>query len=167
MKEETHASNMPSLKEIMLARHRNIPHSPHISLLQYPVYYFFYGSMTDPATLKRILNLDEAPKLHEAYIVGYTVARKNNLPALIDGPRAEEVKGYAYFVGSEAEGAKLRECHSKQYKVAPCLVHFRDGNKVTRIPGNVFKHVGDAEAFLEPTDTQDWVHVSMESLGSS
>lgn len=169
-KKETHANNnnnMPSFKEIMLARHRDIPHNPYISLLQYPVYYFFYGSMADPATLKRTLNLDETAKLHEAYIVGYTVARKDGRPALIDGPQGEVVKGYAYFVGSEAEGKKLREGHPKQCRVAPCLVHFLDGNKVTRISGNVFKHVGDAEAFLEPVDTQDWVHVSMESLGDS
>lgn len=158
---------MPSFREIMLARHRDIPHNPYISLLQYPVYYFFYGSMADPATLKRTLNLDETAKLHEAYIVGYTVARKDGRPALIDGPQGEVVKGYAYFVGSEAEGKKLREGHPKQCRVAPCLVHFLDGNMVTRISGNVFKHVGDAEAFLEPVETQDWVHVSMESPGDS
>lgn len=67
-----------SFEEIPLARCRDVPHSPYISILQYLVYYFFHRSTANPTTLKRILHLDEAPELHEAYIVGYMVARKNS-----------------------------------------------------------------------------------------
>lgn len=42
---------------------------------EYPVYYFFYGTLTAPATLARILDLPEEPLLRKAQIIGYTVAK--------------------------------------------------------------------------------------------
>jgi hypothetical protein len=39
-----------------------------------PTYYFSYGNLTQPETLKRILDLKEEPVLRKAQIVGYSLA---------------------------------------------------------------------------------------------
>lgn len=42
---------------------------------EYPVYYFFYGTLTAPSTLKWILDLPEEPLLRKAQLTGYALGK--------------------------------------------------------------------------------------------
>lgn len=65
---------------------------------RYPMSYFFYGTLTNPATLQRILDLHDEPKLRKADIIGYALAKWCDYPALIDGQQDQVVSGSVYAV---------------------------------------------------------------------
>ncbi|OJJ46434.1 hypothetical protein ASPZODRAFT_66068, partial [Penicilliopsis zonata CBS 506.65] len=50
-----------------------------------PLYYFFYGTLTSPATLQHILDLPTEPTLRKGKVIGYALAKWGDYPALIDG----------------------------------------------------------------------------------
>lgn len=74
---------------------------------EYPVYYFFYETLTAPQALQRIIDLPDEPKLRKARLIGYALARWGNYPALIDGEQGQEIAGHAYLVQCEEEARKL------------------------------------------------------------
>lgn len=55
----------------------------------FPVYYFFYGTLTVPSQLQRIIDLPEEPKLRKAEIFGYTIAKWGDYPALINSRQGQ------------------------------------------------------------------------------
>lgn len=68
---------------------------------QYPVWYFFYGTLTEPARLSELMGLpvERIPPLQKAQISGDVIKRwggKHN--ALIDGPPETVVDGWAFHV---------------------------------------------------------------------
>ena len=73
----------------------------------FPVYYFFYGTLTSPAQLKRILDLPKEPQLRKAEVNGFAIAKWGNYPALINGKQEDVVTGSTYLVRSEEEAQKL------------------------------------------------------------
>ncbi|KAF7177982.1 hypothetical protein CNMCM7691_006622 [Aspergillus felis] len=85
----------------------NLEGATHELPPEYPVYYFFYGTLTVAANLKRIIDLQEEPRLRKAKIIGYTLAKWGDYPALINGEPGQEVSGYAYLVQSEEEAQSL------------------------------------------------------------
>jgi hypothetical protein len=58
----------------------------------YPVYYFFYETLSIAANLKRIIDLQE-PRLRKEKIIGYALAKWGDYPALINGKPGQEVSG--------------------------------------------------------------------------
>ncbi|KAB8218764.1 hypothetical protein BDV33DRAFT_205169 [Aspergillus novoparasiticus] len=122
---------------------------PHDPPPQYPVYYFFYGALTKPTQLQRIIDLTEEPKLRKAEVIGYDIAKWGDYPALISGEQGQVVSGYAYPVQSAEEAGKLAEYETRAYKVASCCIFFQDGEKPKEVGGKVFMYAGDAQALLE------------------
>ncbi|KAJ5951022.1 uncharacterized protein N7479_009435 [Penicillium vulpinum] len=126
---------------------------------EYPVYYFFYGTLTAPATLQRIIDLSEEPKMRKAKLIGYALAKWGDYPALIDGKSEQEISGYAYIVQTGEEAQKLACYETNAYKEAHCLIYFVDSEKPTEIPGKTFVYAGDANALLEQRfDRKLWLH---------
>jgi hypothetical protein len=80
---------------------------------EYPVYYFFYGTLTTPTTLQRIFDLPKAPKMRKAKLIGYGLAKWDDYPALIDGETGQQSPGYAHFVQNEEEAQKLANYETK------------------------------------------------------
>lgn len=133
---------------------------------EYPVYYFFYGTLTAPATLKRIIDLPEEPKMRKAKLVGYALGKWGDYPALIDGEPGQEVSGYAYIVQSEEEAQKLSYYETNAYEEAHCLIYFVDEEEPAQAPGKTFKYAGDAKALLEQRfDRNLWLHQMAGKLG--
>lgn len=116
---------------------------------EYPVYYFFYGTLTIPSTLKRIIDLREEPILRKAKVIGYALAKWGDYPAMIDGEQGQEVFGYAYLVQSEEEAQKLAYYETNAYRVQACWVFFTDDEEPSEAPGKTFMYAGDAQALLE------------------
>ncbi|KAF7160787.1 hypothetical protein CNMCM5623_006381 [Aspergillus felis] len=127
----------------------NLEGATHELPPEYPVYYFFYGTLTVAANLKRIIDLQEEPRLRKAKIIGYALAKWGDYPALINGEPGQEVSGYAYLVQSEEEAQKLAYYETIAYRVADCWVFFTDGEGPSEAPGKTFMYAGDAQALLE------------------
>ena len=148
-------SPRPSPYETMLASApsdylANFEGASYELLPKYPVYYFFYGTLKDPAMLKRILDLpEEEPELRPAQIIGYALGKWGDYPALVDGEQGQVVSGSAYIVPSEEQAQKLAHYETKAYKVFSCQIQFTDDKSPAEISGKTFIYAGDQKALLE------------------
>lgn len=114
-----------------------------------PVYYFFYGTLTQPKILSHILDLEEQPVLRPAKLTGYALARWGQYRALVDGEPGEEVTGHASLVHSAEDELKLARYETDAYEAVPCGIWFTDGGALTKEQGITFKYAGDDEALKE------------------
>ena len=115
--------------------------------------YFFYGTLTEPKTLSRILDKPVFQSaLHAAYVVGYSIEMWGQYKALVIGSQGDLVEGVAYEVQSEEEEGKLKFYETSAYEVAPCNIYLRaeeEGIEPVRVRGETFKYAGDAQALRE------------------
>ena len=147
----------PSLYETMLASApsdylTNLEGASYELPPKYPVYYFFYGTLKDPAMLKWILDLpeEEEPELRPAQIIGYALGKWGDYPALVDSEQEQVVSGSSYIVQSEDQAQKLAHYETKAYKVIPCRIRFTDDDKSpAEVSGKTFMYAGDQKALLE------------------
>lgn len=112
---------------------------------QYPVPYFFYGTLADPDILGRVLNLDHRPTFLRATIMGGVLKTwAGKYKALVDGPPAALVDGWLYTVNTEEQESALRLYETANYEVVRCVVACDDGIKR---PGCTFRFI-DAAALM-------------------
>lgn len=132
----------------------------------FPVYYFFYVTLTNPRNLQSILDLQEEPQLRKAQIIGYALAKWGDYPALIDGEQGQIVSGYAYLVHSEEEARKLQYYETKAYKVTPLWIYFMDDGTPAEVSGKGFIYARDSRALLEQRfDRKLWALQMGDKLG--
>ncbi|RAL02571.1 gamma-glutamylcyclotransferase family protein [Aspergillus ibericus CBS 121593] len=132
----------------------------------FPVYHFFYGTLTAPAQVQRILDLPEEPQLRQAEVFGYAIAKWGDYPALINGKQGQTVMGAAYLVKSEEEAQKLSYYETNAYEVADCWIYFKDEKEPKETGGKVFMYAGDAQALLEQRfDRKLWSRQMERKLG--
>jgi Gamma-glutamyl cyclotransferase, AIG2-like len=79
------------------------PEIQHQAPVYEPVYYFFYGTLTQPETLKRILDLKEESVLRQVQIIGYSLAKWGDYLTLLDGPPGNVISGHTYMVQSSED----------------------------------------------------------------
>ncbi|KAE8454115.1 hypothetical protein EG329_005039 [Mollisiaceae sp. DMI_Dod_QoI] len=109
---------------------------------QYPVWYFFYGTLAQPEVLTRHLGLSSEPQLHPAAIRhGVLRTWAGKYKALADGPESSCVDGMAYKVSSEAHEAALRGYETNRYEVVRCTIEM----KGELVPGCTFRFVGTTD----------------------
>ncbi|TVY55561.1 hypothetical protein LCER1_G003588 [Lachnellula cervina] len=112
---------------------------------QFPVWYFFYGTLADVPKLRSLLSLpeDEMPVLREASVMGARMKSwgLGKYNALVDGPESSCVKGSAYQVMSEEHEDALRKYETSAYEVVRCLIQM-DG---TVVQGCTFRFAGEAD----------------------
>ena len=107
---------------------------------EYPVWYFFYGTLADPAILARTLSLPEAeiPLLVPASISGGQIKTWNGkYNALVDGRSGDHVRGSAYQVTSKEREDDLRLYETDKYEVVRCRVRMAGGT----VQGLTFRFV--------------------------
>lgn len=110
---------------------------------QYPVWYFFYGTLADPVTLSRQLPLQERPNLRPATIRGGVLKTwAGKYKALVDGPANALVEGSAYCVLNKEHENALRSYETDNYEVVRCRILFGDGE----VQGCTFRFVGMTDA---------------------
>ncbi|KAI9738721.1 MAG: hypothetical protein M1834_008226 [Cirrosporium novae-zelandiae] len=108
---------------------------------QYPVWYFFYGTLTNDVFLSRIIQLpkDEALVLVRAFVSGGKLGIWNGrYKGLVDAPSNALVHGYAYKVTSKEQEDYLRIYETDHYEVVRCTI-FMHGRGVQ---GCTFRFVG-------------------------
>ncbi|KIY02679.1 uncharacterized protein Z520_01144 [Fonsecaea multimorphosa CBS 102226] len=109
---------------------------------EYPVWYFFYGTLGDPEVLKHHLNLDTEPSLVPAHIGGGEVRLwSGKYKALVDSPGTAKVLGSAFLVRSRDEEDALRFYETDKYEVVRCRIFTRQGD----LMGLTFRFHGDSE----------------------
>ncbi|KAB8226430.1 hypothetical protein BDV33DRAFT_197429 [Aspergillus novoparasiticus] len=109
---------------------------------QYPVWYFFYGTLTDPETLARKLSLPELPVLRRAMVKGGRIKMwGGKYKALVDSSSSSIVDGWAYEVSSEEEEEQLRYYEADEYEVVRCEIHIVDSGHI--VEGLSFRFIDD------------------------
>ncbi|KIW57829.1 hypothetical protein PV05_02386 [Exophiala xenobiotica] len=94
---------------------------------QYPVWYFFYGTLADPAVLSQHSNLDTSPSYIPAHVVGGRVRTwAGKYRALTDAP-GEKVDGSAFLVESRDQEDALRFYETDKYEVVRCHITMQTG----------------------------------------
>ncbi|CAL1710967.1 unnamed protein product [Somion occarium] len=96
---------------------------------------FFYGTLSLPHVLKRVLSLTNTPPLQSAFVFGYSVKMWGPYPALVqlkesddEATDKEPVEGKAFWA-SEEQIRLLTQHEGENYALAPIAVHI--GQTVT------------------------------------
>ena len=109
---------------------------------EYPVWYFFYGTLGDPRVLSRVLDLAEEPALELASTVGGAVKTwAGKYRALVDGSDTARVKGWAYRVETEGIEDALRFYETEKYEVVRCIIEMNGGE----IKGCTFRFIHESQ----------------------
>lgn len=119
-------------REATLPHHRKCHLEPRFNIVlqnQYPVWYFFYGTLADTARLSRLQSLpaSETPVLFPANISGGLIKSwQGRYNALVDGAETDVVHGSAYEVTSEEREDSLRQYETHFYEVVRCTINMAD-----------------------------------------
>ena len=90
---------------------------------EYPVTYFFYGTLTDPDFLVQLLCLpeEEIPVLKPAHIThGILRTWRGKYKALVDGAPGDVVDGFAYEITTREREEAMRVYETEIYEVVRC-----------------------------------------------
>lgn len=82
---------------------------------------FFYGTLTLPHILGRVLALESAPTLTEASITGYEIKRWGPYPALV-ASRDAKVQGKVCKIWTEDQLEALQRYETRNYKPERCKI---------------------------------------------
>ena len=112
---------------------------------EYPVMYFFYGTLCEPEVLISLLRLDEPPVFYAANVTGGRLTKTpgGRYNALVHGRSDETVQGSAYMVKSRTEEDTLRDYETEMYEVVRCLINFEKKGQMKTVPGLTFLYCGE------------------------
>ncbi|KPM42999.1 hypothetical protein AK830_g3515 [Neonectria ditissima] len=128
-------------------RYNTATSTPSPSQNQFPVWYFFYGTLADSDVLARVLGDEQQQQLpnydyRSARIRGGILKTwGGRYQALVDDPDGGYVKGSAFLVVDENQEDALRVYETDQYEVVRCTVEMEDG----LVDGLTFKFVGEVD----------------------
>lgn len=133
------ASGAPTLGiDTTLPQYRPNDATTMVQQQQYPVFYFFYGTLAQPEVLKSVLKLDQGPPaLQSAYIKGSEIKTLGKYRALVDSGPECRVDGHAFMVVSEDDERELRLYETNMYEVVRCDIWLAD--KSAPVKGLTFR----------------------------
>ena len=145
-KDLSNTSARPTLGvDTTLPQHR--PQEPNIRFLpeqnQYPVWYFFYGTLANPEILSGLLGLSEkeCPVLQSATITHAAIKSwGGKYKVLVDGPSSALVDGWAYKVTSKVHEEALLFYETSTYEVVRCTILMRDKDELG-VKGCTFRFI--------------------------
>ena len=138
----THSPAPTLAVEAILPQHRlDDSITPLPAQDQYPVWYFFYGTLGEPEILSRQLGLEGPPELVPASVYGGQIRTwAGKYRALVDAP-GSRVEGKAFFVRDREQEDALRFYETDKYEVARCQIDTENG----QVPGLTFRFNGRQE----------------------
>jgi hypothetical protein len=118
---------------------------------EYPVWYFFYGTLASVPKLCSVFSLtdqDEVPVLRKAIVRGGRMKTwgMGKYNALVDGEERDCVEGWAYLVVSREHEDSLRKYETEGYEVVRCEIEFEGGE---RVRGCTFRFIGEVSELEE------------------
>lgn len=118
-----------------------------------PTYFFLYGSLMDPARLRRVLKLSQNPKFVAANIVGWKIKLWGQYPALITKVN-NVIHGMAYMVETSEQVAMLERYETDMYMLRVTSIQLSDGREVS---GKMFVWNANESLLKERLfDLRDW-----------
>lgn len=109
------------LRDATLPQHRASDTTDLVQQNQYPVLYFFYGTLAVPEVLQRVLSIDGGIHLLPAKVFGGKITDwGGKYRALVDSYDDTCVDGYAFMVETEDQERELRLYETKMYEVVRC-----------------------------------------------
>ncbi|KAK4939766.1 hypothetical protein LTR10_020050 [Elasticomyces elasticus] len=95
---------------------------------QYPVWYFFYGTLADPQILRQHLGLDHEPSFLPAQVCGGQIRTwAGKYKALVDASVESKVCGSAFLVETREQEDALRFYETDKYDVVRCRIIYEYG----------------------------------------
>ncbi|OTA94659.1 hypothetical protein M434DRAFT_394460 [Hypoxylon sp. CO27-5] len=109
---------------------------------EYPVWYFFYGTLADPMVLKRLLG--HQPSYQPATVTGGVLKTwGGKYKALVDAiDQKAEVQGHAFLVQDQEQEHSLQLYETDKYEVVRCEIQI-DGKE--KVKGLTFRFIGDVD----------------------
>ncbi|RSM12568.1 hypothetical protein CEP52_002358 [Fusarium oligoseptatum] len=96
---------------------------------EYPVWYFFYGTLAESETLSDLLGID--PVYRDAKIPSGVLGSWGSYKALVNDPSGRNtVYGKAFLVTSEEDEEALRLYETEAYEMVRCRIEMDDGEVV-------------------------------------
>ncbi|KAF5017106.1 hypothetical protein F66182_11013 [Fusarium sp. NRRL 66182] len=115
--------------------------TPYPAQNQYPVWYFSYGTLTDPSVISKLFGSEFQPQYHAAMIRGGVLKTWGKYNALVDdASRAGLVHGQAFLVHTRQQEECLRAYETNVYEVVRCTIEKESGESVN---GLTFRFVAD------------------------
>ncbi|KXH61467.1 hypothetical protein CSAL01_03878 [Colletotrichum salicis] len=113
---------------------------------QYPVWYFFYGTLSDPSVLKNLIGIGE-PVYSAAKVRGGRLGTwGGKYKALVDAPAYETgcIEGHAFLITNKDQEDALQCYETDSYEVVRCMIEL-EGQKDEKIRGLTFRFIGDTD----------------------
>ncbi|KAI1036351.1 hypothetical protein LB503_003441 [Fusarium chuoi] len=115
--------------------------TPRHSQNECPVWYFFYGTLTDPSFLSKLFGSNFQAEYHAATIRGGVLKTWGRYYALVDDPsHTNFVHGKALLVETREQEERLRAYETNAYEVVRCSIEM--GSDM-RVAGLTFRFVTD------------------------
>ncbi|KAI1134879.1 hypothetical protein F5Y05DRAFT_194439 [Hypoxylon sp. FL0543] len=109
---------------------------------EYPVWYFFYGTLADPVVLRRLLGCDPIYK-PASVSRGVLKTWGGKYKALVDSvDESATVQGHAFLVEDQQQEHSLQLYETDKYEVVRCEIRI-DGEETVR--GLTFRFIGDVD----------------------
>ncbi|KAH3944824.1 hypothetical protein HBI56_149980 [Parastagonospora nodorum] len=112
---------------------------------QYPVWYFFYGTLANSSFLANLFSLapGDVPALLPAYIQGGKLQTWGGMyKALVHNP-GSHVDGWAYKVSFQEQEDALRMYETAKYEIVRVAIEVTGGSGTKRVQGCTFRFAGD------------------------
>ncbi|KAF1734920.1 hypothetical protein CRV24_003838 [Beauveria bassiana] len=96
---------------------------------EYPVRYFFYGTLADGAVLARVIGVSDADSIrYEPAVLSRALLTSwaGKYRGVVDGGPDDKVQGVVYWVKSREEEEALRIYETAKYEVVRCGVHVEE-----------------------------------------
>ncbi|KAF5253254.1 hypothetical protein FANTH_1850 [Fusarium anthophilum] len=98
---------------------------------EYPVWYFFYGTLADPSVLSKLFGSDFQAQYTAAKIRDGALKTWGQYNALVDDPSGINlVRGQAFLVESREQEERLRAYETNVYEVVRCRIDMGLGESV-------------------------------------
>ncbi|KAF1963059.1 hypothetical protein CC80DRAFT_499351 [Byssothecium circinans] len=143
-KELSAVSIAPTLGvDATMPQHRFDAASQELSRDEYPVPYFFYGTLAEPAKLTSLLALTESPTFVPTKIMRGKLKSWGKYRALVDGSERDEVQGWMYLVACKEHEDALRSYEGDTYEVVRCELVVERPDRKELVKGLTFRFCED------------------------
>lgn len=130
-KEISSSSRYPTLGVDTTLPHFRLPNIPIPDPNEYPMWYFFYGTLCQETILARAIGVEESNiKYKQARVYNAKLSTwGNKYRGLVDGGVSSLVDGMAFIVNSREEEDGLRVYETSQYEVVRCSIFLRENSQ--------------------------------------
>ena len=95
-----------------------------------PKWFLFYGTLTNPETLARVLKRSEIPELPHAVAYGHAILYWGDYPAAVQENADDPIEGVVCKIESQEELDRLEAYETKMYRVDGCTAWLDDGTEI-------------------------------------